>query len=101
VLGLAQFENGHSCSSHLSSTHIAHMTRTKRDYAHGLGTPGGSGKSRYRTPDQVWLYYFFRSRVALARARVEYGANAAAKLLPVINAAIDRRAAIAFSATMR
>jgi hypothetical protein len=37
----------------------------------------------------------------LARARVEYGANAAAKLLPVINAAIDRRAAIAFSATMR
>ena len=37
----------------------------------------------------------------MARARVEYGANAAAKLLPVINAAIDRCAAIAFSATMR
>jgi hypothetical protein len=68
----------------------------------GATTPR-SRQDGYQTPDQnqVWLYYFFRSRVALARARVVYGANAAAKLLPVINATIDRCAAIAFSATMR
>jgi hypothetical protein len=101
VLALLSLKMGIRAPPSFRSTHIAHLTRTKRDYAHGLGTPGGSGKSRYRTLDQVWLYYFFRSRVALARARVEYGANAAAKLLPVINAAIDRCAAIAFSATMR
>ena len=45
--------------------------------------------------------YFLRSRFAFARGRVEYGANAAVKLLPVINAAIDRCAAVAFSATIR
>ncbi len=45
--------------------------------------------------------YFLRSRFALARARVKYGTNAAVKLLLVINATIDRCAAIAFSATIR
>ena len=45
--------------------------------------------------------YFLRSRFAFARARVEYGTNAAVKLLPVINATIDRCAAVAFSVTIR
>jgi hypothetical protein len=46
-------------------------------------------------------YFFFRSLFALARARLEEGATAAVRLLPVISAIIDRCAAVAFSATMR
>ncbi len=45
--------------------------------------------------------HFLRSRFAFARARVEYGTNAAVKLLPVIYATIDRCAAVAFSVTIR